>query len=339
MHKALISSAAAVVLGLGVASPLGAIGCAPPAELSTPRTTSEMAVARPSAMSLEQAQGILSELGKKLAEGDAQNPLRSPKSLDDVLAVLQSDQVDLFPAAVKLAKADPSPRAQTLAAQIELAWGENLRIVAQIIDALSADLREEARELAELDAAGKATPQEKQRLERVETLVNEEGPIVSALSRVAPTHIREGAALAERLVKTTPEGYEGYRVLADYHRIRSDWPAFDAMVKEVEQKNAGSVGLLFLKGISDAERKGDLEGGIRQLREALAKDPKFCRAQAQIVFMSTGLTAKFEEYSKLKAMNPKHQLVVVAGPVIEAVNETREQRRNRVRKLDWRQQF
>lgn len=326
-------------LALGTAA-LSAIGCAPPpSELSTPRTTSEMAVPRASSMSLEQAQAVLDELGKKLAASDAQNPLRAPKTLDDVLAILQSDQVDLFPAAVKLAKADPSVRAQTLAAQIELAWGENLRIVAQVIDVLSADLREEARELAELEAAGKATPQEKQRLERVETLVAEEGPIVSALSRVAPTHIREGAILAERLVKAAPSDYEGYRVLADYHRMRSDWPAFDAMVKEVEQKNAGSVGLLFLKGISEAERKGDLEAGIKVLREALAKDPKFCRAQAQIVFMSNGLTAKWEEYGKLKAMNPKHQLVVVAGPVIEAVYENREQRRNRVRKLDWRPQF
>ncbi len=337
MQKGLIGALTCIGLGLGSTF---VMGCTPPPDaLSTPRTTSEMAPPRASAMSTEQAQAVLNDLGKKLAEGDAQNPLRAPKSLDDVLAILQSDQVDLFPAAVKLAKADPSPKAQTLAAQIELAWGENLRIVAQVMDVLSSDLREEARELAELEAAGKATPQDKVRLERVETIVNEGGPIVSALSRIAPTHIREGAALAERLVKTTPEGYEGYRVLADYHRMRSDWPAFDAMVKEVEQKNPNSVGLLFLKGISDAERKGDFEGGIRQLKEALAKDPKFCRAQAQIVFMSTGLTAKFDEYAKLKAMNPKHQLVVVAGPVIEAVNETREQRRTRIRRLDWRQPF
>lgn len=336
MRKALLRATGLVSLvSLALAATL-ASGCAPPSELSTPRTTSEMAVARPSSMSLDQAQAILNDLGKKLAATDAKNPLRAPKNLDDVLTILQSDQVDLFPAAVKLAKADPSPRAQTLAAQLELAWGENLRIVAQIIDLLSTDMREEARELAELDAVGKTTPAEKQRLDRLETLVNEEGPIVAALSRVAPTHLREGARIAATLVKAAPEGYEGYRVLADYHRIRSDWAAFDAMVKEVETRNPDSTGLLFLKGIAEGERKGDLEGGIRLLKQALAKDPKFCRAQAQIVFMSSGLTAKFEEYTKLKAMNPNHQLVVVAGPVIEAVNETREARRGRQRKLDWR---
>lgn len=325
----LLGSIALVVVG-------SALGCAEPRELSTPRTASEVAVARSSSMSVEEAQSVLDDLAKTLAASDAQNPLRSPKTLDDVLAVLQSDQVDLFPAAVKVAKADKSPKAQALAAQIELAWGENLRIAAQLIDALSTDLREEARELSELDAVGKATPQEKQRLEKLEKLVNDESRIVSALAKVAPAHLREGAALAAELVKKAPEGYEGYRVLADYHRIRADWAAFDAMVKEVEAKNPESTGLLFLKGISEAERKHDLEKGGALLRQALAKDPKFCRAQAQILFMANGFTAKYEELGKLRAMNPKHQLVVLAGPVFDTINETREQRRARQRRLDWR---
>ncbi|MFO0642331.1 MAG: hypothetical protein U0183_24095 [Polyangiaceae bacterium] len=322
---------------LALAVVMSALGCAAePRELSTPRTASELAVARTSTMSLDEAQAILNDLAKTLAAGDAQNPLRAPKTLDDVLAILQSDQVDLFPAAVKVAKADPSPKAQALAAQIELAWGENLRIAAQLIDALSADLREEARELSEVDAVGKATPQEKQRLEKLEKLVSDEDRIVAALAKVAPTHLREGAALASALVKKAPEGYEGYRVLADYHRIRADWAAFDGMVKEVEAKNPDSTGLLFLKGIAEAERKGDLEKGIGLLRQALTKDPKFCRAQAQILFMSNGFTAKYEELGKLRAMNAKHQLVVLAGPVFDTVNETREQRRARQRRLDWR---
>lgn len=326
-------------LSLTVLVGLGLVGCATPNELSQPRTTSEMAQARASNMTVEQAQSLLDDLHKKLAADDAQNPLRSPKSLDDVLAVLQSDQIDLFPEAVKFAKAQNNVKGRTLAAQLELAWGENQRIVAQIIDLLAVDMREESRELAELEASGKAAPEDQKRLARLETLVNEEAPIISALSRVAPGHIRNGAAMAEELVKSAPEGYEGYRVLADYHRIRSDWASFDAMVKEVETRHPQSVGLLFLKGVSEAERKGDLDAGQKLLREALTKDPKFCRAQAQLVFMANGLTAKYEEYTKLKAMNPRHQLVLVAGPVIEAVYETREKRRNRTRRLDWRQQF
>ena len=118
-----------------------------------------------------------------------------------------------------------------------------------------------------------------------------------------------------------------------------DWKAMYPPFQHQNIVIRRNVGLLFLKGVSEAERKGDLDAGQKLLREALTKDPKFCRAQAQLVFMANGLTAKYEEYTKLKAMNPRHQLVLVAGPVIEAVYETREKRRNRTRRLDWRQQF
>lgn len=62
--------------------------------------------------------------------------------------------------------------------------------------------------------------------------------------------------------------------------------------------------------------------------------PRTC--EAQILFMSNGFTAKYEELGKLRTMNAKHQLVVLAGPVFDTVNETREQRRARQRRLDWR---
>lgn len=308
----------------------------PPRNLSEPKTASEMAPARSSAMSVEQAQKVLDDANAKLFAEDQQNPLRNPKSLDDVLEILRSDQIDLFPGALEYASKDGSPRAKVLAAQIEVAWGENLRIVAQTLDLLATDLRQEERELEEAKAVGKLDADGQRRLDVLNATIERETTMIAALSRLAPAHLARGATLAEALVKEAPEGYEGYRVLADYHRIRGEWDRYDAMVKEVETRNPDSTGLLFLKGIALSEREGNLDAATKLLATAVAKDPKFCRAQAQIVFLATGLTKKREEYLKLRAMNDHHQLVVLAGPVIENVYDARERRRAQVRRVDWR---
>ena len=322
---------------LGLVGMLLLAGCgASPTTLSDTHTTSQMAPARHSTMTVEEAEKVVAQARAQLSANDAANPLRNPKTMDDLLAILQSDQIDLFAGGVKLAKSMSDRKAAVIAAQMELAWGENERIVAQIVDLFATDLREERRELEEAEAAGKLTPEEKKRLELLQNLAGNSQNLIDALSRLSPIHIAEGAKMAAELVKNAPEGYEGYRILADYYRIRGDWANFDAMLKEVESRHPQSTGLLFLKGISAAERTGDLAGGTKLLQEAIAKDPKFSRAQAQIVFMAQGLTAKYAEYQKLKAMNPSHQIVVLAGPVIEQVYAVREKRQNRVRKLDWR---
>lgn len=314
----------------------GAFSCSSPRTLSESHTASAMAPARASAMTPEQAQKVLDDANAQLFAANAQNPLRQPKSLDDVLAILQSDQIDLFAGGVKFAQTDSSLKAKVLAAQIELAWGEDLRIIAQTVDLLSADLRQEKRELQELDAVGKLSADDKRRLEAVSTLVEHQESLLGAASTLAPVHLAAGAKLAESLVSTTPADYEGYRVLADYYRIRGEWPRYDAMVAEVQQRHPQSTGLLFLKGIALAEREGDYDGASKLLAEAVAKDPKFCRAQAQLFFLARGLTKKREEVAKLKAMNPQHQLVGLTGPIIETVYEAREKRRQRMPHLEMR---
>lgn len=326
---------ASTLVSLALVSLAGA-GCQNSTTLSTARTASQMAAVRPSTMSVEEAKGILGALATKVSEDDLKNPLRSPKTLDDALAVLRSDQVDLYPKAVELAKADGSVKGLAIAAQLELSWGENYRVIAEVLELLSRDLREEVRDLAKLEASGRATAEDRARFDRLEALVYNEGPILAALSRLAPLHIHEGAVIAEALVKSAPADYEGYRVMADYHRMRGDWASFDAMVKEVELRHPTSTGLLYLKAISDAERKGDLEGAIKGMKAALAKQPNFVAAQAQVVFMTTGFTAKHEEFKKLEAMNPHHPLVEIAQPVFEAVVELREARKRRQVRVEAR---
>jgi hypothetical protein len=315
---------------------LAGAGCENTATLSSARTPSQLAVVRPSSMSVEEARGILGALATQLAEDDPKNPLRAPKTLDDALAVLRSDQVDLYPKAVEVAKAEGSVKGLAIAAQLELSWGDNYRVIAEVLELLGRDLREEVRDLARLEAAGRATDEDRARFDRLEVLVYNQGPIVAALSRLAPVHVREGAIIAESLVKGAPSDYEGFRVMADYHRMRGDWTSFDALVREVEQRHPTSTGLLYLKALSDAERKGDLDGAIKGLEAALAKQPSFVAAQAQIVFMTAGFSAKLEAFKKLQKLNAHHPLVVLAAPVFEAVAELREVRKRRQVRVEAR---
>src|SRR5258706_930479 len=75
-------------------------------------------------MSLREAQGIVQVFeSKHLRPGD-DSLLRKPKSLDEVIDILHSDELDLFPGAVAFAQAQDGAEAQALAAQLEIAWGE-----------------------------------------------------------------------------------------------------------------------------------------------------------------------------------------------------------------------
>ena len=134
------------------------------AETSKSMTPSQAAAPLPSTLTVEEAERIVREARGAFAHPDSQNPLRQPKSLDDVLAILRTDQIDLFAAGVAFAEKDASPRAKALQAQIEIAWGENQRIVAQLLDGLSGELREEILELRESEAAGKLSPADAERV-------------------------------------------------------------------------------------------------------------------------------------------------------------------------------
>lgn len=311
-------------------------GSQPVPETSQSMTTSQAAAPLPTTLSVEQAESIIREARAALAQPDAQNPLRQPKSLDDVLAILRSDQIDLFAAGVAFAEKDASPKAKVLQAQLEIAWGENQRIVAQLLDGLSGELREEVLELREAEAAGKLAPADAERAQRLEAMVAQEAPLVAALSKLAPMHLGKGRVLAEAMVSQAPADYEGYRVLADYARIRGEWEKFDSLLKEVQTRHPTSTGLLFLQGIGIAERSRDFKAASDYMRQALAKEPRFARAQVQLFLFAEGLDAKMAEFEKLRATSPQHQLVVLVGPALKEAAAARAEREKRVRRTDWR---
>lgn len=269
----------------------------------------------------------------------ANDPLRNPKSLDDVLEVLRRDQIDLFPESVKFATGQQGAQALALRAQIELAWGEGQHILADLLHRASHNLRTQAGLLERKGHTTELSAAEKQELQTLQSTLRDLAGIGDALTRVGGQHIAQGATLARLVIDQAPADYHGYRVAADYYRLREDWAGFDSMVKKIEAAQPNSNGLVFLRGMEALHRKNDPQKAAELFREALHRDPKFARAQVQLLLAQPDTEAAYVEFEKLRALNPSHQVVVWAGPAIAGAHETfvARQRRTEQRREDQAQ--
>lgn len=252
----------------------------------------------------------------------ADDPLKDPKSLEDLMSILRRDQLDLFPAGVAFAAKQDDVRALAIRAQIELSWAEALHILSETVSIVSRTLRKSIHALEMKEALGTLSEKDKGRLVEVRTYLKEMGDMMSALNRLASEHLRSGAILARDVIDKEPNEYYGYRVAVDYFRMRKDWPHFDQMMKKLEETNPQSNGLLFARGLEAATRFDDPAKAVKLLHEALARDPQFVRAQAHILLLQEKGPAIWGEYRKLKAMNPHHQIVTWAGDYIERMHES-----------------
>ena len=264
-------------------------------------------------MSLEEAQAIVTEFEANHLRLDPNSPLHDPHSLADVLEILKSDELDLFPAGVAFASKQEGPIAKALTAQIELAWGEAELTLAETFSLIAAT-RE--RTLRDAEPAGTATHDARARIDT-------DRAVAEALTRLAAEHSATGGRQAREVIQAAPADYQGYRVAADYYRMRERWNEFDATLARIAELNPDSNGLVFLRGVSALDREGDGPKADRYFRQALEKDPKFVRAQVYLLRSQRGLAAKYAEYRKLKALNPHHQLVVWTGPALERENAER----------------
>lgn len=272
-----------------------------------------------SGMTLEEADGIVSRFVARHGQPDPEEPLLHPKSLDEVLEILGRDQLDLFAAGAAFAASQAGLRAKALHAQIELSWGDACMVLADILRENAARARPQKHKLeqraAELGEAEKAELAERREM------IEEGVKTARALMTIADTHFETGSQLAQEVIAANPDDYAGYRVAADYYRLGQDWEKFAAMVEKIEAAKPKSIGLTFLRGVAAADRDNDRQEAARLLREALAGDPGFTRAQAMLVVWAGSVGDMFAEYEKLEALNPKHQIVVWAGAQIERAHE------------------
>lgn len=280
------------------------------------------AAVRPSVgLTLEEAQGLVAEFEARQAAESKGDPLASPKSLDAVMEILKRDQLDLFEAGVAFSASQEGPAAAALRAQIELAWGEAQQILAEVFRDASGQLRAAVRTLEIRVASGDARESELARLARLEEIVAKSEALAEALTRQSAEHVGTGIRLAKAVIDASPTDYLGYRVAADYYRLRQDWAEFDQMVARIQETNPESNGLVFLRGTAALQRDGDPRAAAALFRQALDNDPKFTRAQALLLTSRGSVREAYAEYQKLRALNPKHQIVLWAGEAITAAFE------------------
>ena len=263
-------------------------------------------------MSIEEARSIVTRFEEGQARATPPSALDEPATLDDVRAILRTDQVDLFPAAVERVTGEEGIEARALHAQLELSWGEAQLIVSHLLETATEELRR---------AAGNE-PDYRRPIADAEELA-------TALSLVADAHVGRGSALAGQLMIDEPESYLGYRVAADSYRLRHQWNRFDAEVARLRTLRPSSTGLKFLLGAAAIEREGDEDDAERLLRQALSEDPEFTRAQVQLLFAQDSLPEMNRELTRLERMNENHQVVTWAGPVIRLAWDDAQRRQAR----------
>lgn len=297
-------------------------GCRPatPAASAAPGKAAAAAAPRCAAPEGARPADVLAAFAKKHPLSAPDDPLRHPSTLADVDAILHLDQIDLFAPAIALARKQPGPDALVLRAQLEIAYSEAMLVVANVIEGSADGLEEVTRTLRFRAESGPTSAEEKAKREEVEATFREARSVSWALRELAADHARDGATDAQLILASKEKTYRGYRVAADYHRLRGDWDEFAADLEILARDNPTSTGLLFLRGIA-AQAEGEPVTALELYRKALAKDPKFVRAQAHIVLMQTNPERAHAELARLAELNPRHQLITYAGPFIEAAHK------------------
>ncbi len=278
----------------------------------------------PIGMSLAEAREIVGDFERRHAELTPPTPLSEPKSIDDAWEILRSDRLDLFPAGTTYLAGRSDLESRALGAQLELSWGEAQFIIAHLLGTASDELRRAVWQLRSRRAAGALSGEEEQRLQEIGATLVDADRTAEALSQVASEHTARGARGARALLEDYPKDYVGYRLAADYYRMRHDWQKFDEMIAQLEKLRPQSTGLLFLRGAAELQNRGDTSRAIELLNAALEDESAFTRARVHLLLAHRSIGSVHREYSALRSHAPHHQVVVWAGPAIEFAQKVAE---------------
>lgn len=288
-----------------------------PLEADAPPTPEPIVDGGP--MDLARAKRIVAELEAQWPLRE-DHPLREPMALEDAEKILKSDQVRLFPFAVRYLEQQEGRDPLAMRGQIELAWGEAYMLLMEMLAGLRKDFTAAAEDLGARTDLG---PEDEHHLAWLRDSLQGMETRIEAFKFVAVEHITTGSQVADEVLNQHPDNYLGYRLAADYYRTLRDWENFGEMVARIKQTNPKSNGLLFLLGAEALQAKQDRSAAESYYRKALANDPDFVRAQAHLLIIQSDLERTHAELLKLEALNPEHQFVALAGESIKRAFESR----------------
>lgn len=265
----------------------------------------------------------LEALTARIQLGPEDEALRSPKSLSDVRKILQRDVVYFFPNGAALARAQNSVEGRQLEATLELLLGDTQLVASQVLSLQASWVASDLRVARAALASEKGLPatDRGRALVQLVRAVEDGNEIADALGQVGAQHVARGAELTRALTVEAPNDVRTAMVRAEYHRLRGEWPEFDAAMKTAETTSREHPGLCYLRGMEQVERFRKNERGAEIMRECLAKTPRFVRAQAALVLMARRPREAMRELARLKTMNEDHYLVALLEPTLAADQE------------------
>jgi len=287
-----------------------AIGCAPkPTPPVPPREYAPPADHMP----LDQAAKIIQDWRASARPGPSPAAV---SSLVEVREILRADDIDRFASAQSFAQGQGGPEALTLRSALEVNWAAGQITIARILDELAKRTSVEVHRLeAQLQATPDATLQT-----RFDTMSKDVERLMGgrdALLALAQPHLDAGLDLFQEALRTSPLNPGPHHAAALYYLIVKDWSGFD---HELEILEAGEPNPLidYLRGMESAQRNLDRPGGRERLGAALLADPGLVRVQADLVLLQDDVAARHDELENLRAVQPNHPLVMIAGPEIDA---------------------
>jgi hypothetical protein len=245
-------------------------------------------------------------------------------SMAQVLEIIQQDRLPEFEKARRFAAGRQGSEALTLRAYLDLSYAGALMTAAWILE------EERRQDMTELRQLQQARPLEdpdgskadKERAAQLNSKSADLRKVIRALRVLSEEPLRSGSDLAEQAIRQDPKSQLAYLANANYFRLRGQWLEFDRMMRYAEDGPLDPPVKTYLRGMEAFERYVDPQRCEKLLKEVVAKNPDFVRAQANLVLVDEGTEAKYEELQRLKAISPNHLVVRLAGPMIEEEYQT-----------------
>ncbi|HQY65340.1 MAG: hypothetical protein IPQ09_19980 [Myxococcales bacterium] len=268
------------------------------------------------------AKKVLAALVKNVRLSPADEALRSPKSLEDVRAIVRRDLVYFYPEAAAFARSLRTLEGKLAEAQVSLLLGDAMLVASQALTSQEAQVGAHVR-IARANLAGEgATPS----TDRGRTLaglvraVEEGSTLADALGVVAPEYVARGAELVRELMREAPNHPRTALLRAEVHRMRGEWAEVDVALASADVPERAPA-LCYLKAMEPLERRRDARASALALRGCLKTYPKLTRAQAALVMMAQGPERGAREIARLRKMDEDHYLVLLLEPTLAADRE------------------
>jgi hypothetical protein len=272
--------------------------------------------ASPSTMSSADAQAFVADVQRQRGIPVEPAPV---STMDQLLEVLASDQIQRFAAAERLVAGKPGIDAMALHATIELAWSDDFSTLALILEELRKRADVEVKRLqTKRESGGGLSDAEKKDLEQNEKNAEFNAKGRQALETLARDHLQAGAQVVAEARRQFPKDPLTYRVIAYYALLSSEWLTFDGAMGWLKDGETKDAGLIYLRALESLNRFAVRKDAAVLFRNALQVNPKMARAQAKLMLIEDGIDAKYAEFEKLKGMVPQHPIVWIAGPSINS---------------------